>query len=150
MTATQTHASADKDQRGQAAIQVLIVDDEPDVLAALSGTLVRHGFAVRTVSDGEAALAALKESAADVVITDVIMPSLSGLALVTTVRALYPATRLIAISGGGDFGPFEYKPDAITTSAYLAACERAGAHAVLAKPFEAWEIAALIHRVMGH
>jgi CheY-like chemotaxis protein len=132
------------------ARRILLVDDDPDVLLALSGTLRRAGYLVRTSDSAEAGLEMLEQDAADVLITDVIMPNQSGLEVVKTVRALYPFIRVIAISGGGNFGPLDYQPDAITTSAYLAACEQAGAHAVLAKPFEASEILSVIRQVLGH
>ncbi len=83
-------------------------------------------------------------------ITDIIMPKKSGIEVIDTVRTLYPSVRVIAISGGGNFGPFEYQTDSITTCAYLAASKLHGAHAVVAKPFEAWEIIAAIHQVRGH
>jgi DNA-binding NtrC family response regulator len=144
-----TNTAQETSQSGSGA-RILLVDDEPDVLVALTGTLRRAGYCVRTASNAERGLETLSQEVADVLITDVIMPSRSGVDVVKQVRALYPSIRIIAISGGGNFGPLDYQPDAITTSAYLAACEHAGAHAVLAKPFEAWEILAVIHQVLGH
>jgi DNA-binding NtrC family response regulator len=136
--------------RASGAIRILVIDDEQDLLTALSGTLRRAGFRVRTAARAQAGLDALKQEAADVLITDVIMPKKSGLDVIAEVRTLYPLTRVIAISGGGNFGPFDYETDSITTCAYLAASEQRGAHAVLAKPFEAWEIIAAIRQVLGH
>ena len=130
--------------------RILIVDDEPDVLLALGGVLRRAGYEVRTTPTAQAALDALQAEPVNVLITDIIMPGQDGVELVGKVRALYPAVRVVAISGGGNFGPFDYQPYAITTSAYLALCEEAGAHAVLPKPFEAWEILAVIRQVLGH
>jgi hypothetical protein len=57
--------------------------------------------------------------------------------------------RIIAISGGGNFGVDSYKPNAITTTAYLAAAERAGAHYVLSKPFESAELVRAVEQVLG-
>jgi two-component system cell cycle response regulator CpdR len=78
------------------------------------------------------------------------MPKKSGIDVIDMVRTLYPSTRVIAISGGGNFGPFDYQTDSITTCAYLATSKVHGAHAVLAKPFEAWEVIAAIRQVLGH
>jgi CheY-like chemotaxis protein len=61
---------------------------------------------------------------------------MNGIALMQSIRAHRPQTRIIAISGGGNFGPIDYQPEAITTSAYLAAAKQAGADAVLTKPFD--------------
>jgi DNA-binding NtrC family response regulator len=131
-------------------VRILVIDDEQDLLTALSGTLRRAGFRVRTAASAQSALDALEQEAVEVLITDIIMPRKSGIDVVVEVRTRYPSTRVIAMSGGGNFGPFDYQTDSITTCAYLAASERRGAHAVLAKPFEAWEIIAAIHQVLGH
>jgi hypothetical protein len=52
----------------------------------------------------------------------------------------FSRVRIIAISGGGNFGIADYKPDAITTYAYLAAARKAGAHALLTKPFQTADV----------
>jgi hypothetical protein len=57
--------------------------------------------------------------------------------------------RIIAISGGGIFGIMEYLPTAITTTAYLASAETAGAHLVLTKPFEAVDLIKAVEQVLG-
>jgi DNA-binding response OmpR family regulator len=131
-------------------LRVLVIDDEPDLLDLLSAILRREGFCVRTAGDAQSGLNALKHEAAEVLITDIIMPRKSGIDVIAEVRALYPSTRVIAISGGGDFGPVNYQKDSITTSAYLAASQRQGAHAVVAKPFDARELVAVIRQVVGH
>jgi two-component system, cell cycle response regulator CpdR len=131
------------------AVRVLIVDDEVDLLLALRGTLRRAGYIVRTASSAERGLALLEQEPAELVITDIIMPRQSGIDVIGRVRELYPATRVIAMSGGGKFAFSGYRPDAITTSAYLMVSERAGAHAVLPKPFEASEILAVVRQVLS-
>jgi DNA-binding NtrC family response regulator len=131
-------------------VRILVIDDEQDLLTALSGTLQRAGFRVRTAASAQAGLDALEQEAVELVITDIIMPRKSGIDVIAKVRTLYPSIRVIAISGGGNFGPLDYQTDSITTSAYLAASERHGAHAALAKPFEAWEIIAAVRQVLGH
>ena len=50
------------------------------------------------------------------------------------------SARIIAISGAGNFGASAYQPDAITTSAYLAAANKAGAHIILTKPFDSADL----------
>ena len=115
---------------------VLIIDDDDAVRAALKRALVRSGHFVRTAASGADGLNELRARCADVVITDIIMPSQHG---VDTIRAIvkeFPQVRIVAISGGGNYGVADYKPDAITTTAYLTEARHAGAHAVLTKPFE--------------
>jgi DNA-binding response OmpR family regulator len=55
-------------------MDVLIVDDDPDVRAMLTFALAAHGFTVREVDDGLAALAELEVRAPDVMVLDLMMP----------------------------------------------------------------------------
>lgn len=130
-------------------VRVLVVDDEPDLRLALGVALRRAGYKIRTAADAEAALDALRSEPADVLITDVILPGRNGADLIKEVRAQFPSTRIIAMSGGGEFGVTSYKPEAITTVSYLAVCRNAGAHAVLAKPFKVTDIVEVIHQVQS-
>lgn len=126
---------------------VLVVDDELDVRDAIERVLSRAGYSVRTTGDAADALAELRRCHADVVITDIIMPKINGVEGIESIRQEFPAVRIIAISGGGNFGI--YQPHAITTAAYLAAAERAGAHLVLTKPFESTDLLQSIEQVLG-
>jgi two-component system chemotaxis response regulator CheY len=80
----------------------------------------------------------------DVVIIDVIMPQSSGIEVIREIRARFPGARIVAISGGGNFASFGYKPGAITTEAYLASATQAGADAVLSKPFGRSELISVV------
>jgi CheY-like chemotaxis protein len=128
---------------------VLIVDDEIDVREAIRRVLERAGFSVRAAHGAAEALELLRLQASDVVITDIIMPKINGVEAIHTLRAEFPQVRIIAISGGGNFGITAYKPNAITTSAYLAAAERAGAHYILTKPFESVDLLRAVETVLG-
>jgi len=119
---------------------VLIIDDEEAVRIALKRVLERAGYAVRLASSGPEGLQALKAQKADVVITDIVMPKVHGVETIKAIAHEYPHIRIVAISGGGNFGASEYKPNAITTTAYLTAAQSAGAHAVLTKPFETRDV----------
>jgi CheY-like chemotaxis protein len=127
---------------------ILIIDDEAEVSHALRRVLERAGFEVTTCLSGAEGLEAFRKSPADVVITDIIMPKMNGVALMQSIRAHRPETRIIAISGGGNFGPLDYQPEAITTSAYLAAATQAGANAVLTKPFDKEVLLETVHKVL--
>jgi CheY-like chemotaxis protein len=128
---------------------VMVVDDERDVRDAIKRVLERAGYSVRTTAEAADALAELRRSVADVLITDIIMPKINGVEAIESIRREFPAVRIIAISGGGNFGITAYQPTAITTSAYLAAAERAGAHYVLTKPFESNDLLNAVERVLG-
>ncbi len=134
---------------GAAAPRLLIVDDEPDVRAAMHRVLERAGYSVRLAANADQAIEELRAEMVELVITDMIMPRQNGAALIATLKVDFPGVRIVAISGGGNFWPQGYKREAITTSAYLAAAERAGADGVLAKPFEMLELLDVIRAVLG-
>ena len=135
-------------QMGPAA-RLLLVDDERDVRASMARVLERAGFAVRLADSAEQAIASLRVETVDLVITDVIMPRQNGVDLLRALKEEFPAIAVIAISGGGNFWPQGYKPEAITTSAYLAAASRAGADGVIAKPFEIAELLDVVRSVLA-
>lgn len=124
--------------------RILVIDDERDVRDSVAKVLQRAGFDVRIADGGAAGLEVCRSEGADVVITDIIMPELHGVDVIATLRQECGNVRIIAISGGGNFGPSGYQPGAITTDAYLAAASKAGADAVLTKPFERSELLELV------
>ena len=128
--------------------RILVIDDEPFVLEALKRVLASSAVVV-VASTADAGLTAIAESPVDLVIIDVILPGMDGVAAIKLIRRDYPGVRIIAISGGGNFGLNSYLPDAISTTAYLAACKAAGADGVLAKPFETAELRSLINQVQA-
>jgi YesN/AraC family two-component response regulator len=129
--------------------RILVIDDEPDVRDGIKRVLDRAGFSVRVVDNATDAMLELKRLAADVVITDIIMPKVNGVDAIECIVREFPMVRIVAISGGGNFDVTGYQPAAITTTAYLAAAKRAGAHCILTKPFESRELIEAVERVMG-
>ena len=127
---------------------ILVVDDETEVAVVIRRVLERAGYAVTVVNDAAAGLAAVTAQEPDIVITDVIMPQVNGIELIRTLGERHPRVRVIAISGGGSFGPLAYKPDAISTHAYLAAARAAGALEVLTKPFDLQDLLSAVRRVL--
>lgn len=71
--------------------RVLIVDDNPDVLATTRTILTKHGWHVDVASNGQAALKYLETTIPDLVLLDVIMPELSGFDVLDRIRST-PAT----------------------------------------------------------
>jgi CheY-like chemotaxis protein len=129
--------------------RILVVDDEEFVREAMQRVLHSSSVAVAGAADAGAAFAALREAPTDLIIIDVILPDMDGITAIKQIRRDYPDVRIIAISGGGNFGLAAYLPEAISTSAYLAGCSAAGADGVLAKPFETTELRSLIDRVLS-
>ncbi len=70
-----------------AMAELLIVDDDPAIRRMLERTLAAEGFELRVAADGGAALAALERSVPDLLVLDVAMPGLDGLAVAERVRA---------------------------------------------------------------
>ena len=128
---------------------ILVIDDEVDVRDGIKRVLDRAGFSVRTADNAIDAMLQLGRAPADVVITDIIMPKLNGVDAIEAIVREFPAVRIIAISGGGNFDVTRYQPSSITTTAYLAAARKAGAHCILTKPFESRELIDAVTQVIS-
>jgi len=126
---------------------ILVIDDEPAVRKALQRVLSKAGYAVQVADNGPAGLAALAIQSVDIVIVDIIMPDVNGVDTIRSIALRFPEVGIIAISGGGNFGPAQYQPYAIQTEAYLASAAIAGAHAILTKPFKSADVVHAIAKV---
>jgi DNA-binding response OmpR family regulator len=82
-------------------LRVLVVDDEPDTVKMLLALLRSEGHEARGHASGQAAVHALKEFLPDVIISDIVMPGVSGWAVASEVRKVMGDKRplLIAITG---------------------------------------------------
>ena len=81
--------------------QILLADDEPNLRRVLSAQLERDGYEVHPVENGEQALLAFEEHHIDVLITDLRMPKLDGMALLKEVARQYPDVPVIMITAHG-------------------------------------------------
>lgn len=84
-----------------AALRVLIVDDEVELVNALEERLNLRGFKAKGVTTGDEALAYLGKNECDVVLVDVKMPGLGGLALVKKIKEERPKLGVILLTGHG-------------------------------------------------
>ncbi|PWC89235.1 hypothetical protein TSO5_21930 [Azospirillum sp. TSO5] len=79
---------------------VLLVDDEELVRSATAGYLEQAGFAVREAADAAAALSLLDHGfRPDVIVTDHMMPGMTGLEMARTLRARHDATPILMVTG---------------------------------------------------
>jgi len=129
--------------------RILIVDDEQDVRDSVKCVLDLAGYVLLTAAHAAEALEQLGRTPTDLVITDIIMPKINGVQAIQSIRRAFPLVRIVAISGGGNFGVAGYQPTAIATNAYLKSAEEAGAHLVLTKPFEAEDLLEAVEKVLG-
>jgi len=112
---------------------ILVIDDNGDLRAAICLALERAGFAVTGAEDGEAGRKHLAQTTFDLVITDIVMPGTDGLELIFSLRKEHPALPVIAISGGGR----------MTADIYLKFARTGGACHTLQKPFLLSELVGL-------
>jgi DNA-binding NtrC family response regulator len=120
-------------------LKVLIVDDEAVVGARLKPALEKEGYHVETFTESPPAKKRLEECEFDVVVTDIRMADIDGMALLQFIREKWPGTKVIIISG---FASVDVAREAFQT----------GAVDVIAKPFKISQLKDLIGRVSseGH
>ncbi len=108
--------------------KVLIVDDDVDLTAMLSQYLLREGFDVRTVHDGEGGVAEAATTAYSIVILDIMMPRLSGVEALRRIRARSEVPVLMLTARGDnidrivglDMGADDYVPKPCTPGELVA------------------------------
>lgn len=78
---------------------LLLVDDEENILAALTRVLRREGYRILTANGGEAGLELLAANPVDVIVSDQRMPGMTGVEFLRRAKAIYPDTVRIVLSG---------------------------------------------------
>jgi two-component system, OmpR family, response regulator MprA len=114
---------------------VLVVDDDRPVLAMLERTLAAEGYEVRTARDGPAALVAVERAAPDLIVLDVMLPGMDGLAVARRLRARGLTLPVLLLTAR----------DAV---AERVAGLDAGADDYLVKPFAAEELMARVRALL--
>jgi DNA-binding response OmpR family regulator len=105
--------------------RILIVDDDPEIVAMLSMRLSKRGYKVTTANDGHQALELAKKEKPDIVLLDVMMPGKSGWEVARALKQdpTTQAMKIVMVSAIGE------KTNEITAPIY-------GADAHVDKPFE--------------
>jgi len=83
------------------AATILVVDDEPQILQAISGLLQDEDFEVLTAPEGEAALGVVREEMPDLVLLDIALPGRDGLEILKDLKDQHPTLPVIMISAHG-------------------------------------------------
>ena len=81
--------------------RVMVVDDDAETLALLHEIVAKEGFEVETAEDAETALRRLEQWQPELVITDIHMPGMDGLALLAAVREKEPDIPVVLLTAYG-------------------------------------------------
>jgi two-component system, cell cycle response regulator CpdR len=111
--------------------RILIAEDELPVQAFLRRALTHAGHETVVVGDGLAALSALREGVYDLLLTDIVMPGLDGIALALKVSKDHPQMRILLMTGYATEQQRAHNLEALI-------------HRVIAKPFTLEQICAVV------
>lgn len=114
--------------------RILLVDDDADILRAVSRLLERSGHEVAAARNGAEGVRLWRQQGADLVLTDLQMPGMNGLELILQLRTHAPRLPVIAMSGGERSRDLDL----------LGSAGLLGAVGLLTKPFTGGELAAAI------
>ena len=119
------------------SLRLLIIDDDEPVLANLCYFLRDKKYDVTTASDGLEGLKLFEndQQGFDLAITDLVMPKISGMGLISIIKKKFPDTPVIAITGWGEY------PEAFAVESQ--------ADKVLSKPFELSELDKAINELIS-
>jgi DNA-binding NtrC family response regulator len=115
--------------------RVLVVEDDPEMLALLQRHLEGEGWSVVAVPGGSEACGALERGEFHVVLTDLVMGEVDGLAVLREVQRIQPGARVILMTA---FGSLETAIEAM----------RLGAYDYLTKPFKLAEVSLAVRRAL--
>lgn len=114
---------------------ILIVDDDKNILDVLEARLISAGFNIHRAENGRIALKLLKEHHIDLMISDMKMPGMSGMEVLTKARNIQPGLPIIFLTAYGTI------PDAVKAV-------KAGAVDYLAKPFDGRELVFKLRKIL--
>lgn len=116
--------------------KVLVVDDEEVIRDVCAQILAAEGYSVTTATSGKEALRAVSENSLDVIVTDIMMPDMSGLELLEVIKSTNLDVCTVVITGLGTF-------DMATQS------DRLGAREFVVKPFTPDELSEAVRKALA-
>lgn len=119
-------------------MKILLIDDDTLIRRSVARVLIQNGHDVVTAEDGLRGMEQYHRQKFDLIVTDIYMPRQEGIETILTLRREDQATKIIAISGGGNTG----NTDALEMARLL------GADAIIEKPFRTDQLLAKIDAVM--
>ena len=123
--------------RAERRPRVLVVDDEPQVRSMIGNTLDRLGYEVELAPSGRRALELLDAGSFDLVLTDIVMQDVNGIALLERIHSMQPDLPVVMVTAVHDIGV------AIDSM-------RRGAYDYLLKPFDRENLMSTVHRALDH
>jgi putative nucleotidyltransferase with HDIG domain len=117
--------------------RILVVDDENQVRTMIGSTLERNGYEVHLASNGREALEAITLNTFDLVLTDIVMQDVNGIALLERLHSQLPNLPVVMVTAIHDISV------AIDSM-------RRGAYDYLLKPFEREHLMSTVHRALDH
>ncbi len=131
----QTDVRAEAGRRRSA--RILVIDDEAHVRSMMGSTLERRGYDVQLASSGYEALQILDQNAFDLVLADILMQDINGIAVLDHIHAQQPQLPVVMVSAVHDI------------SVVIDAMRR-GAYDYLLKPFENEHLVKTVERALDH
>ncbi len=131
------NARKDDGERARKPARVLVVDDETPVKTMMAAALERQGYAVELASGAHEALTALEMNNFNLVLTDIVMQDVDGIALLDRIHALQPNLPVVMVTAVHDISV------AIDSM-------RRGAYDYLLKPFEREQLLSTVERALNH
>ncbi|MDD5478327.1 HD domain-containing phosphohydrolase [Rhodoferax sp.] len=121
-----------------ASASILCVDDEPSILSALRRLFRAKGLAVQVAQSGQAALALMQTQNFDLVISDMRMPEMDGVAFLEQVRLHWPDTMRLLLTGYADI------------NAVMGAINKGEIYRYIAKPWDDNDIFLVVRGALQH
>lgn len=121
-------------------LEVVVADDFEEVVDLIGKWLEAAGHTVSRAFSGRELVRLAAEKPFDLVVTDMVMPDGDGWDAILVINRLHPATRILAISGGGDY---------MSPEDCLRVAKGMGADWILRKPFERAQFFEAVERAMG-
>ena len=119
--------------------KVLIIDDDPALLRLMSMAFEKAGFGVVATDNGRKGIRMAGAHHPDLVVTDIVMPDIEGIAAIRAIKTAKRPPKVIAISGAGRGRGMDY----------LSWAKHLGADEVLAKPFRMSELLKISQAVIA-
>ncbi len=118
-------------------VKLLVIDDNKSIVDILETFLTTLRYNVSTATNGLDALKIIEADnfCFDLIITDLVMPSISGTAIITIVKRKYPEIPIIAITGCGEY------PKTMATEAH--------ADIIMEKPFDLYIMGKMIKKLLA-